>query len=106
MELGSEAYRVNAESSMSKSSSGVQEVEETRSFVAPEMMEGVVSSGLGRIRVKISVREAGSEVRGWKIAAGRSCTVVSGVVMLYGGEESWRAMAWVTVRLCEPKRPK
>ena len=52
-----------------KSSSGVQEVEETRSFVEPERREGRCVEVRGQVDRKV---DFSAEVRGWKCVGGRS----------------------------------
>lgn len=79
-----EAYWTRASSRMEKSSSGVHDVLLTRSLVDPLTMASANSSVSGILdkKERRSVRESDDDGRiGWKMAAGRSCMAMMGVLI-------------------------
>lgn len=86
----------SAERRRLKSSSGVQDVLLTSSFVFPDIISSACLLVSGKDLRKES-RAEGEEI-GWKMVAGRSCRVKIGEWMLYGLSRSCFSMAWVTVK--------
>ncbi len=93
--VGFEEYVHSAERRRLKSSSGVQDVLLTSSFIFPAMISSACFAVSGNFLRK--ERRAEGEEIGWKIAAGLSCRVDIGERMLYGLLRSCFAMACVTV---------